>query len=224
MATEIYIDPEVLALREMHSDLLAKDYLSFSIRDRLAIQARTILDGHNQGNHAVAFHLGSWCAGFIGSDPEDILADSLSLDQAQLTIAREHGYADWNEVEALEGLMIDEAFEKTVDSVLRGDIVQLQDRLDANPRLVNQRSQYGHRATLLHYLGANGVESYRQITPLNAPEVAQHLIRAGADVNANAEMYGGGSTALALVLSSAHPHNAGIALSIAEVLKAAGAK
>lgn len=220
---KIYIDPEILALRELHSDLLARDYLSLNIRDRLASQARTIFEGHKRGNHAVAFHLGSWCQGFIGADSEQIMASSLSLDQAQQTIAMEHGYADWSEVEALSDTLMNQEFEKTVDVVLHGDIDQLQDRLDANSELVDQRSQYGHRATLLHYLGANGVESYRQITPLNAPDVAQCLIRAGADVNANAEMYGGGSSALALVLSSAHPHNAGVAIAIAEVLKGAGA-
>ena len=30
-----------------------------------------------------------------------------------------------------------------------------------------------HRATLLHYVGANGVEAYRQKTPPNATEIAR---------------------------------------------------
>ena len=220
---EIYIDPEIHALREMHSDILAKDYASSSIRARLAIQANTILDGHQQGNAAVAFHLGSWCTDFIGADSEHIMASTLSMEQAQLTIAREHGYNDWSQVDVLKNLMLNDEFERSVDAVVHGDIFKLKQRLGKNPGLVNQRSQYGHCSTLLHYIGANGVESYRQITPLNAPDVAQCLITAGADVNAGAHMYGGGSTTLNLVLSSAHPHNAGIAVAIAEVLKRAGA-
>lgn len=214
----IYIDPKILAVRELHRDLLASDYASCSIRDRLAAQAMAILEGHKSGNAAVDFHLGSWCEGFIGKDAEQIVAASLNASQAYETIAREHGYKDWNEVEALRSTLLDVAFEETVDLVIQGDTVQLERKLRARPDLITQRSQYGHRAALLHYVGANGVESYRQITPLNAPDVARCLIRAGADVDATAEMYGG-STTLELVLTSAHTHGAGVAESVAEVLK-----
>src|SRR5687767_9692458 len=44
--------------------------------------------------------------------------------------------------------------------------------------------------TLLHYLGANGVEPFRQHTPKNAVEIVAVLLDAGADVNAEAQMYG----------------------------------
>lgn len=219
----VHIDSKVFALRELHSDLLSRDYMDSSILDRLASQANSILNGHKTGNSAVVFHLGSWCADFIGMDTAQIMGSILNLDQCQETIAKEHGYKNWSEVETLQGIMLDAEFEKSVDAVVQGDISQLQRRLCTRPELAKQRSQYGHRATLLHYIGANGVESYRQITPLNAAEVASCLIRAGADVNAGAKMYGGSTTALNLVLTSAHPHNAGIASEIAEVLRGAGA-
>ena len=35
------------------------------------------------------------------------------------------------------------------------------------------KSAAAHRATLLHYIGANGVEGYRQKTPKNAVKVAE---------------------------------------------------
>lgn len=219
---EIYIDPKIIALRALHSDLLTRGFMDSRIRDRLAIQARTIIAAHKAGNSAVAFHLGSWCPGLVGVDSNDIMTVSLTQEQAQETIAREHGYTNWNEVEALQGILLDVEFEESVDAVVHGDVPQLQNRIRARPELATQRSQYGHRATLLHYIGANGVESYRQITPLNAAEVTRCLISAGADVNSIATMYGG-STALDLVLTSAHPHSAGVALSIAEVLRDAGA-
>ena len=41
-----------------------------------------------------------------------------------------------------------------------------------------------HRATLLHYVGANGVEDYRQRSPQNAVAVAEALLAAGAEVDA----------------------------------------
>ena len=49
----------------------------------------------------------------------------------------------------------------------------------------------GARATLLHYVAANGVEGYRQLTPPNAVAIADALLDAGADVDALADMYGG---------------------------------
>lgn len=220
---EIHIDPKVHAVRELHCDLLTRSYLGSGIWDRLTAQATTIRDGHLVGNTAVAFHIGSWCPGLTGSDSDQIMASSFSMDQAQETIAKEHGFKGWSEVEALKGVMLDDEFEQTVDAVVHGDLVQLQKRLHAKPELVKQRSQYGHRATLLHYIGANGIESYRQITPLNALEVVRCLISAGADVNATAGMYGGNTTTLELVLTSAHPNNAGVATEVAEMLKAAGA-
>ena len=219
---EIYINPEILALRALHSDLMTRGFRDSCIRDRLATQASTIVAAHKAGNGAVAFHLGSWCPGLVGVDSDKIMAVNLTQEQAQETIAREYGYTNWNEVEALQGILLDDEFEESVDAVIHGDMSQLQDRIRERPELTTQRSQYGHRATLLHYVGANGVESYRQITPLNAVEVTRCRVGSGADVNSIAGMYGG-SKVLDLVLTSAHPHSAGVALAIAEVLRDAGA-
>lgn len=219
---KIYIDPKIVALRRLHGDLFDGGYQDKNIRDWLSSQANTLLDGHRAGNSAVTFHLGCWSPDFVGADSAHIMSCTLTLAQVQETIAREYGYDSWSEVETLQSTMLDAEFERTVDYVIEGDVSQVQKQLRERPELVSQRSQYGHRATLLHYLGANGVESYRQITPLNAAKVARCIILGGADVNARAEMYGG-STALSLVLTSAHPHNAGVAEKIAEVLKNSGA-
>ena len=49
------------------------------------------------------------------------------------------------------------------------------------------------------------------------------LVEAGADVNASAEMYGGGSTALGLLITSDHPAKAGVMADVRKVLVDAGA-
>ena len=67
------------------------------------------------------------------------------------------------------------------------------------------RSQYGHSATLLHYAGTNGVESYRQVVPLNLAEIVDFLIAAGADQHSKANIYGG-STPRQLFESSKHSY------------------
>jgi ankyrin repeat protein len=63
---------------------------------------------------------------------------------------------------------------------------------------------------LMHYVGPNGIEYFRQLTPRNAPEIARLLIAAGADVNATADMYGGGATVLGLSATSITPAIAGV--------------
>lgn len=95
--------------------------------------------------------------------------------------------------------------------------------LREEPGLVRARSSFGHRATLLHYLGANGVEFQHQMTPRNAPEVARVLLGAAADVKATARFYGKDLTVLPLVMTSAHPQAAGVADQLIAVLKSAGA-
>jgi ankyrin repeat protein len=78
---------------------------------------------------------------------------------------------------------------------------------------------------LLHYVAANGVEDFRQLTPPNAVEVARMLLDAGADVDALAETYRGGSaqTTLNLLVSSAHPAEAGLQAALVDTLADHGA-
>ncbi len=220
--SKIYIDSSIDSVRQLHGSLLATPYTELTILERLKQQADAVLTGHEQGNQAVAFHLGCWCSDFIGLSPEAILASEVTEAHAQQTIAAEHGFESWTTVMDMDESTLDAQFELAVDAVINGDVTELARRLTESPEIIRQRSQYGHAATLLHYLGANGVESYRQITPLNAVEVAELLIACGTDVNSIANMYGG-STTLALVQTSAHPHQAGVAFELIHTLKAAGA-
>jgi len=219
---ELYIDEKVRALRELHQDTLRLDRSAVSVREVLEHQARSILDGHSHGNSAVTFHLACWCPQFIGQSTDQIMSATLSLDQAKHTIAREYGYSDWGDVQALDNVGFDVDFEDAVDRVVTGNLQQLCELLEAKPQLAYQTSQHPHSATLLHYIAANGVESHRQITPLNAVKVTRYLIKMGSAVNATANIYGG-STVLALLLTSAHPLSAGVVDDVADVLKQAGA-
>jgi len=221
--TEIYIDAKVHTLRELHYDTLQLDRSRVSIREVLARQADTVLDAHKNGNDAVTFHIGCWHPQLTGQTAEQIMSASLTLEQARLTMAREYGYVDWAAVEALGELKFDGDFETAVDLVITGKVDLLSDMLASHSHLVTQTSQHPHAATLLHYLAANGVESHRQMTPLNAADVASCLIDAGANVNATANMYGGGSKTIDLLVTSAHPHNAGVVDAVSTILKQAAA-
>ncbi len=116
------------------------------------------------------------------------------------------------------------SFESAVDAVVAGDAPPLRRLLEAEPRLVAQRSDRPHEATLLHYTAANGVEEERQRTPANVVEIARLLLDAGADANAEANLYGGGATTLHLAATSVHPERAGVQEELLAVLLGRGAK
>jgi ankyrin repeat protein len=151
-----------------------------------------------------------------------------TLADAQLFIARGHGFANWPRfARHLAALARDgspvSTFEAAVDAVVGGDLPALEKLLNQNQGLVRARSTREHRATLLHYVSANGVEDYRQKTPPNIVEITRLLLKAGADVNAEADAYGGGWTTLGLTATSCHPENAGVQLPLLELLLDHGA-
>jgi len=120
----------------------------------------------------------------------------------------------------------DDPFQAAAEAVIEGDEQTLILLLDDKAGLIKGRSSADHRATLLHYIAANGVEDAMQKTPINAPQIAQILIDAGAEVDALADCYGGGiaQTPLSLLVSSYHPAAAGVQGALVNVLVSAGAK
>jgi hypothetical protein len=155
------------------------------------------------------------------------LGDAPKLADAQRLIANAHGFARWADfarhVERLAGE--GDPFEAAADAVVGGDLAALESLVSAQPELVRARSARVHRATLLHYTAANGVEDFRQQTPPNAVAVARFLLEAGSEVDALAETYGGGAaqTTLNLLVSSTHPAEAGLQSELAELLLDFGA-
>jgi hypothetical protein len=152
-----------------------------------------------------------------------------SLTTAQFVIARAHGFASWPKFAShLQSLQdrasIVAAFETATVAVVSGDTDKLRRLLHAHPRLARARSTREHRATLLHYVSANGVEGYRQLSPHNSGEIAEMLIAAGADVNATTDVYDGKCTALGLVATSGPPFAAGVQREVIDVLLNHGAR
>jgi len=151
-----------------------------------------------------------------------------TLSQAQFVLARAHGFPSWSSLKAhISALAGDHSavstFERAADAVVQGDLATLDRLLIDDPSLIRARSTRAHQATLLHYVSANGVENYRQRTPATIVEIARRLLDAGADVNAEADVYGGGARTLGLVVTSAHPRRAGVQLALADLLMARGA-
>lgn len=154
---------------------------------------------------------------------------NFGLDDGRLVVAREHGFVDWTAF--LQHIAdVNEAgskvakFEQAVDAVVQGDLTTLQALLNDNPAIVYERSSRGHRATLLHYIAANGAENFRQVTPPNALDIAETLLAAGAAPDALADTYDSKwGTTLELLVSSSPPSEAGLQTALAEKLLDYGA-
>jgi len=151
-----------------------------------------------------------------------------NLAGAQFVIARSHGFRNWpqliHHIRSLARSGSPEGdFETAADAIVAGDLATLRRLLRRNPELVRARSAREHNSTLLHYVSANGVEGYRQRSPGNAVEITEILLDAGAEVDAEADVYGGGATTLGLVATSVHPQKAGVQLELLDLLLRHGA-
>jgi hypothetical protein len=166
---------------------------------------------------------------------EEIRDTALDLDDARLTLARCYSYRDWaaltDHVSAIgqPGSAIHQ-YETAAEAVITGDVAGLRTMLAAHPSLARARSERAtchdpsvHRATLLHYLGANGIEGHRQRSPKNAVEVAAVLFEAGAEADALAGMYGGEYATLSMLVSSSPPAEAGVQVGLIHSLLDHGA-
>lgn len=151
------------------------------------------------------------------------------LADARFIIARSHGFDTWARFSKhLNGLKEKGSavarFETAADAIVNGDIKTFKRLLREDPQLVHARSTREHGATLLHYVSANGVEGYRQKTPVNIVEITELILKAGAEVDAEANVYGGGATTLGLVATSVHPFRAGVQNPLMQLLLDYGAE
>lgn len=185
----------------------------------------------------------AWAAGWIerlGVKSRDAVADvetyarahltkaGCALTAAQFLVARAHGFLSWptfaKHIQSLGQPGSPEyTYEKAVEAIVEGNAETLARLLRQHPGLVRARSTREHRATLLHYVSANGVEGYRQKSPQNAAAITRILLDAGADVDATTDVYEGKCTALGLVATSAPPAAAGVQRDVIDVLLEYGA-
>lgn len=152
----------------------------------------------------------------------------ITKEDAAAAITNLYAFTNWQDLTAWVTAVTQPGspaarFEAAVEAIVAGDIHALKAMLQDDPSLISARSMRSHHSMLLHYTGTNGVENYRQRYPPNAVEVLQFMLAAGADVNATAGMYGGGSTTLGLMATSFHPAKAGIMTTMLQLLLDAGA-
>ncbi|MCI0681563.1 MAG: ankyrin repeat domain-containing protein [Gemmataceae bacterium] len=214
-----------------------------STLDQYQAQAEALLAAHHAGDPQALCIIHRCHPRFLDANipwlarnlsPAEIQNAAFDLADAQLTVARGYNFRDWHAlIEYVDAVTQDGAvsrFEAAVEAIITGDLAGLQALLREHPGLVHARSTRVtnfdppvHRATLLHYVAANGVESYRQQTPRNAVDIAKALLEAGAEVDALAGMYGGQYTTMSMLVSSSPPAEAGVQIALVETLLDHGA-
>src|SRR5688500_7402590 len=132
---------------------------------------------------------------------EQVRSTPIDRDDARLALARWYDFYDWSKLEEYVAAVASDPrvhrFERAVDAIgsvaahaLSRLLREVPDLVRARSTRVNSFDPPHHRATLLHYVAANGVENYRQKSPPNAVEIARLLLEAGADPNALQASYG----------------------------------
>lgn len=202
----------------MHQSIIDSRLAYPSIYEELSAYANNLYDQFRLGNSVATIEISNYHPDFIGKDVDYILSSEVELEDILLVIARQYGFKNWTEVESQKDTAINVEFEKCVDDLLSGDLVLVKATLVQNPNLINMRSQYGHGAGLIHYLGSNGIELWRQVVPQNLVEVLKLMIDFNVDLSMQANIYGSNSL-LALLTSSGHPWKAGVARDAIDVLR-----
>lgn len=218
MSASVYVDPDVREVQQLYDGLFDEQFYSLPIRRQLELQAERMRNAHHNQNDSVCFQIASWHPTLVGKADAQILSSTFTMEDAKTTIAREYGFKGWNEVESIGEQPSDVDFEGAVNTMLSGGMSSLKEQIGRRPDLLRARSRYGHRATLLHYAGTNGVESYRQVVPLNLSDIIDFLIASGADHECQANIYGG-STFRALFESSKHSYESKVHNKVIESLK-----
>ncbi|MCY4143655.1 MAG: ankyrin repeat domain-containing protein [Gammaproteobacteria bacterium] len=120
-----------------------------------------------------------------------------------------------------------DAFEEAASAIPEGDLEKLRSICEINPKFANARSPRPHHSTLLNYIGVNGFEGERQITPPNVLEVMDYLIdEVGCDTKAWNYTYRGGpgNNTVGLLTSSGHPREMGLTLAMTHKMVVGGAE
>ena len=212
----VYVPTIVAKCRTLYAAAPIVDFAT--TKDMIESHAEILHTAHQQRNDAVIAPINNWHPSLISKDAQTVFDFDFDVNDARLAISRECGYKSWDDAVA-RCEPIDVRFENTVDLALSGDLSGLHASLSDQPQLLRQTSPFGHRATILLYMGSNGVEFWRQIVPDNICDIVKLLVDLGADPMDQANVYGGKFDVFALAESSAHPTAAGVRDKLLALLK-----
>jgi hypothetical protein len=190
-------------------------------------QAERLYDAVRAGDDDARWNFKWMHPSYRGRSVRDVDTATLGVGDARIVVAQEYAFNTWEDLAKFTEAVARDGpiatFETAVEAVVGGDLPTIQSMLREHPELPHTRSTRRHHATLLHYIGANGVEGVRQKTPPNAIEITKTLLDAGAEPDAVADLYENKCTTMSMLVSSAHPAKAGLQAALAELLLDYGA-
>jgi ankyrin repeat protein len=160
-------------------------------------QAKDLLKARTEHDPQVAQRIREFHPRFRHTSDSAIFDAKFSLADAQLTIARERGFASWPKLKRrvdtptsaddlslpLQERIQDPAFRRAVELLDAGDLEGLRSHLRAHPKLVHQHvvfegGNYFQNPSLLEFVAENPIR-HRKL-PANIVEVARLILDAGA--------------------------------------------
>ena len=215
----MYIAPDVAAVRQLHQVILDDDWIRYTLRDFLAVLADNLWEAYQRHDPASCIEIKNCHPEYTGAEEAAIFGAQLNLEDMRLTIAREYGFKNFDDVTREGKYRFDPLFELSVDYLVQGNYEKLEDIVFDNPRLVSQPSDFGHAAQLIHYTAVNGIEIWRQMVPDNLPAMTALLLKAGAKPESINNIYGENSDLVHLIDTSGHIKEAGLTHQTIEKLK-----
>jgi hypothetical protein len=196
--------------------------------DHLKYQAKDLLKEHAARTPDVAQRIREFHPRFRPAEDAEIFEAQLKLSDAQLTIAREHGFPSWvrlkrhieeptlsDRLDLPHQQRIEDAtFHRAVELLDAGDVVGLRGQLNQHPKLVHQHvvfegGNYFRNPTLLEFVAENPVR--HGTLPGNIVEVAKVILDAGPSQSAKNE-------ALMLVSTGTVPRECRVQLPLIDLL------
>jgi len=196
--------------------------------DHLKHQAKDLRKAHSAHQPDAAQRIREFHPRFQAAADPEIFSAQFSLADAQLSIAREHGFASWTRLKAhVEKLtppdrrelprheQIDDVlFSRAVELLDAGDEAGLRALLQQHPNLVHQRvvfegANYFRNPTLLEFIAENPIR--HGTLPPNIVAIAEIVLNAGAEPSATNE-------ALGLVCSGRVPRECRVQLPLIDLL------
>jgi hypothetical protein len=172
--------------------------------DRLKYQAKDLLKEHAVRSPEAAQQLREFHPRFLKASDAQIFESPLQLSDAQLAIAREHGFASWTRLKAhvekpslAKRLNLphheridDTIFRRAVELLDAGDVAGLRAHLIQHPNLVHQHvtfegGNYFRNPTLLEFVAENPVR--HGTLPANIVEVSKVILDDGVEQSARNE-------------------------------------
>jgi hypothetical protein len=196
--------------------------------DHLKHQAKDLLKDHAARDPAAAQRLREFHPRFASASEDEIFKARLALSDAQLTLAREHGFASWPRLKAhiemptlADSLekphherIEDPNFRRAVELLDAADAKSLRSHLKQHPRLVHQHvafegGNYFRNPTLLEFIAENPIR--HGTLPKNILAITRVILDAGPEPDAR-------NQALTLVSTGRVPRECGVQLPLIDLL------